>query len=75
MLDGTTYAVETSRLETDRLHIRRGRVRSGHFGVRLYTIPELRTHLYDVGFTSVRFTDRDGGPLDIDSRRLVAVAR
>lgn len=75
MVDDTAYVVETSRLETDRLYVRNGRVRSSHFGVRLYTIPELRMLLNDVGFKTVHFTGRDGEALDIDTRRLVAVAR
>ena len=75
MLDETAYVVETSRVETDRLYVRGGLVRASHFGIRLYTVPELRALVNDVGFSSVRFTDRAGDTLDVNTRRQVALAR
>ena len=71
MLDETAYVVETSRLETDRLHTRRAGTRQPFRSPPL----ELRMLLSDVGFSSVRFTDRDGEALDVDTRRQVALAR
>jgi SAM-dependent methyltransferase len=73
-VDTSEFDSVEGRIETDRLVIRDGQVRRSHLSVRLPTITELRGWLADAGFSSTRFTARDGQPPSIHRPRLVAVA-
>ena len=75
MVDQTTFDPLAGRVETERTIVRDGRVRRARYSVRLPTPPELHTWLHAAGFDDVRFSDRRGQPLTVESRRLVVVAR
>lgn len=63
-----------SRVITERMVLRAGRVRRIPFFVRLFTFTELRDWLLAAGFASVDGHSEDGTPFTTTSRRLVAVA-
>jgi SAM-dependent methyltransferase len=65
----------TGRLATRRTVIRGGVVRHGSYVVRQFTFTELRDWLLDVGFSAVDGYDQRGEPLEMDSRRMIVVAR
>ncbi len=54
--------------------VRAGWVRRTRFSVRLFAYTEIRDWLLDAGFSEVAGLDRDGGPLTIESRRMVVIA-
>jgi ubiquinone/menaquinone biosynthesis C-methylase UbiE len=74
MVDESTFDPVTGRAETERTVVRDGRVRRARFSVRLPTPPEFVTWLHAAGFEDVRFADRHGEQLTLESRRLVVVA-
>jgi SAM-dependent methyltransferase len=65
----------TGRLATKRTVIRGGVVRHGSYVVRQFTFTELRDWLLDAGFSAVDGFDQRGEPLEMDSRRMIVVAR
>ena len=73
-IDTSEFDCVEGRVETDRVVVRDGQVRRSHFSVRLPTITELRGWLGEAGFSSTRFTARDGRPPAIDRPRLVVTA-
>lgn len=75
MIDRTGYEPLTGRVQTDRTIVRDGRVRRFAYGLRLYTPVELRDELLRAGFARVELLGDEGGPLTLDSRRLLAVAQ
>ncbi|MEV4807902.1 methyltransferase domain-containing protein [Nonomuraea sp. NPDC049421] len=66
--------LETGRNLVERTIVRDGRVRTVPYFVRLFTFPELRHLMLAAGFTSVHAFGAEGGPLTIDSRRMIVVA-
>lgn len=63
-----------SRMYTDYVAVRDGELRRYPIFVRMFTFPELRDWLLAAGFARVDAYGRDGEPLTIEHRRLVAVA-
>jgi SAM-dependent methyltransferase len=74
MIDLMRYDIGTGRNHTERIVVRDGQTRRMQFFVRLFTFPELRTWLEQVGFQAVSGYDQVGGPLTTDSRRMIVVA-
>ncbi|MBV9389314.1 MAG: class I SAM-dependent methyltransferase [Chroococcidiopsidaceae cyanobacterium CP_BM_ER_R8_30] len=74
MLDQSHYDVLNGRICTERTIIRDGKIRRMKFFVRLFTYPELRDWLLQAGFSQVEGYGKEGEPLALDSRRMVAVA-
>jgi SAM-dependent methyltransferase len=74
MVDRHRFDVETGREESERWIIRGGKVRKTEYSVRCYTLTELRSLLVDAGFAAVEATGHDGGPVTLESRRMVVVA-
>ncbi|MBV9281321.1 MAG: hypothetical protein JOZ41_14670 [Chloroflexi bacterium] len=64
----------SGRNQSERIVVRDGRVRRMRFFVRLLTFPELRTWLEQDGFRDVVGYDQEGGPLTLESRRMIVVA-
>ena len=65
----------TGRMVAERTVVRDGRVRRVPFFVRMFTFTELRDLLLGSGFASVQGYGEDGGPLALESRRMITVAR
>jgi SAM-dependent methyltransferase len=63
-----------SRVITERIVMRAGRVRRIPFFVRLFAFTELRDWLLAAGFASVEGYGEDGTPFTTTSRRLIVVA-
>ncbi len=59
---------------TERTIVRDGRVRRLHFSVRMFMASELAAWLHGAGFAEVAFCGREGEPLTVHSRRMIAVA-
>ncbi len=74
MIDRHRFEVPTGRIYTERIVVRANRVRRFSFFVRLTSYTEVRDWLLEAGFTGVEAYDADGGPLTLDSRRMVVVA-
>ncbi|GAA3099000.1 MULTISPECIES: hypothetical protein [Nonomuraea] len=66
--------LETGRNVVERTIVRDGHVRTVPSFVRLFTFPEVRDLMLAAGFTSVHAFGAEGGPLTIDSRRMIVVA-
>ncbi|MGK5550391.1 SAM-dependent methyltransferase [Actinomadura kijaniata] len=64
----------TGRLVTERTLIRDGRVKELEYFLRLFPFTELRDWLLEAGFTAVDGLDDDGGPLTLESSRMIVVA-
>ncbi|MEY2571025.1 MAG: hypothetical protein QOE63_1375 [Acidimicrobiaceae bacterium] len=73
-VDHSLFDPMTGRIGTDRTIVRDGQVRRGHHSVRLLTISEWHTWLDAAGFDDVKTTDQEGGPVTMETRRLVVVA-
>lgn len=74
LIDRYRLDLLTSRNVVKRTVVRDGRVRHVPYSVRMFTFPELRDRLLDAGFAAVRGFGADGGPLTMDSRRMIVVA-
>ena len=74
LVDRQSFDVETGRDETERWIVRDGRVRKTVYSVRFYTFTELRSLLLDVGFAAVEAVGHDGGPLTLETRRMIVTA-
>jgi SAM-dependent methyltransferase len=74
MVDEHTYDASTGRVHTVRTILRDGRTRATRFSTRLFAFPELRDWLVQAGFSHVEGFAGDGGPLTVESRRLVVLA-
>lgn len=61
------------RMRNERIVIRGDTMRRGHYSLRLYSFTELATILVEVGYRRTEGFGGDGGPLSIESPRLVAV--
>lgn len=75
MFDQSSFDPRIGRVNTVRTVIRAGQTRRSQHFVRLPSAPELGTWLKDAGFHDVTITARDGSPLTLDSRRMLAIAR
>ena len=76
MVDRKRFDAVGSFVAHERLIERQGRPpRSFTFSVRLFTVPELRDWLEAVGFTDVQAYGGEGEPFDVESERLIVVAR
>jgi len=64
----------TSIVSTERIVLRGGDVRRFQFFVRLFTFTELREWLLAAGLTGIAGHGDGGGPLSVDSRRLIVTA-
>ena len=74
LVDRHRFDVETGRQESERWIVRGGQVRKSSYSVRFYTFTELRTLLFDAGFTHVEAVGHDGEPLTLESRRMIVIA-
>jgi SAM-dependent methyltransferase len=74
MVDEHTYDASTGRVHTVRTILREGWTRATRFSTRLFAFPELRDWLVQAGFSHVEGFAGDGGPLTVESRRLVVLA-
>jgi SAM-dependent methyltransferase len=74
MVDQSRLDPLTSRIITDRILVRDGRVRRIPFFVRLFTFTELRDWLLEAGFSRVDGCGDDGAALAMTSRRMIVVA-
>lgn len=75
MLDQNTFDPRTGRINTVRSVVRDGQVRQSNHFVRLPTATELATWLEHADFHDITISARDGTPLTVESRRLLALAR
>ena len=75
LIDRSRMDAVNSRTVIERIVVRDGRIRRIPYFVRLFTFSELRDWLFAAGFTEVDGYGDDGGPLTIDSRRLIVTAR
>lgn len=75
LIDQRRFEPLTGRMVMRRTVIRDGRVRHVPYFTRMFTFTELRDWLLDAGFSSVAGYGEDGGPLALESRRMVTVAR
>jgi SAM-dependent methyltransferase len=73
MVDEHTYDASTGRVHTVRTILREGWTRATRFSTRLFAFPELRDWLVQAGFSHVEGFAGDGGPLTVESRRLVVL--
>lgn len=64
----------TSRISSERVIVRDGKVRRTAYSVRLFAFTELRDWLAAAGFTGVEGFGGDGGPLTFESRRMIVTA-
>lgn len=74
LIDRSRFDLAASRVETERILVRDGRVRRVRYGVRLYTLTELDGLLREQGFREVQAWGELGDRLTLDSRRLVTLA-
>ena len=74
LIDRRWWDAVSGRIETERIVVRKGRVRRFPFSVRTFTFPELRQWLVEAGFASADAFGAPGEPLDLDSRRMVVIA-
>lgn len=65
----------TSRVHTERIVLRAGRVRRIPFFVRLFTFTELRDWLLATGFVAVDGYGEDAAPFSVTSRRMIVTAQ
>ncbi len=70
----TSFNLLTSRIEYERLVARGGAISRHPFSVRAFTVPELRDWLLQAGFARVEVYGGAGGPLTLDSFRMLVVA-
>ena len=75
MIDEHQLDVLTGRMLVERTIIRDGRTRRVPFFTRLLTYTELRSWLLAAGFTQTSGSGADQGPLTVDSRRMIVIAR
>lgn len=74
VVDRFSYDVTTGREKTERWIVRGGDVRKTEYSVRFYSFTELRSLLLDIGFSSVDGVGHDGGPLTLETRRMIVIA-
>jgi 2-polyprenyl-3-methyl-5-hydroxy-6-metoxy-1,4-benzoquinol methylase len=75
MLDRSSFDSQTGRLVNRRVVIRDGLRRDKPFFLRLYNPSEMQNELQLAGFSKTQFfSDWDGNPLNIDSRRMIVLA-
>jgi len=76
MIDRNSFDCVTGHLVNQRVILRDGVRRDKPFFIRLYTFTEIRMLLEQAGMiVHQAFGDWDGGPLTVDSRRMVIIAR
>ena len=75
LIDRRRFEPLTGRMVAERTVIRDSQVRHVPFFVRMFTFTELRDWLLAAGFMSVQGYDEEGGPLALDSQRMITVAR
>ncbi|MGH9139161.1 MAG: SAM-dependent methyltransferase [Acidimicrobiales bacterium] len=74
LIDTSEFDCVEGRIETDRVVVRGGQMRTSHHSVRFPAITEWREWLAAAGFTSCEFYARDGQAPSIHRPRLVIVA-
>jgi SAM-dependent methyltransferase len=75
MIDRSRLDPLTSRVLTERIVLRAGRMRRFPFFVRLFTFTEIRDWLLAVGFANVDGYGDDAAPFSMTSRRMVVTAQ
>jgi SAM-dependent methyltransferase len=75
MIDRSQLDPLTSRVLTERVVLRGGRIRRIPFFVRVFTFTELRDWLTAAGFTGVDGYGENATPLSLTSRRLIVTAQ
>lgn len=76
ILEETTFDPENCRFATSFTWVDEGRTETLSHSVRHYTAPELQGMLHRAGLEPMElFGDFDGRPFDLDSQRLIVVAR
>lgn len=74
LIDRRQCDLLTGRMVIERTVIRDGGIRHVPFFIRMFTFTELRDWLIEAGFTSVEGYGEDGGPLTLDSQRMITLA-
>lgn len=74
LIDRRQCELLTGRMVIERTVVRDGRIRHVSFFIRMFTFTELRDWLLEAGFTNVEGYGEDGGPLTLDSRRMITLA-
>lgn len=70
-----SYDVENGRIESEWIFRRKGRRTRARSSIRIYSLPELKALLRDVGFEAfASYGDLEGEAFELDSRRLLLVA-
>ncbi len=69
------YDPATGRIYNDATVYRFGKSRHFSYFMRMFSAPEIRDWLFDAGFSDVTVTDRTGGPLTMDSSRMIVRGR
>lgn len=64
---------EASRIYSEKLTIRDGRVRRARYCVRMFTAPEILEWFRTAGFSDAKVMDENGGPFTITSRRMTVL--
>lgn len=75
MIDRHRFDVLTGRLHCERTVVRGGSARRFEYSVRLFSLTSLRDWLLSAGFAAVDAHGDGGGPLSLESGRLIVVAR
>jgi ubiquinone/menaquinone biosynthesis C-methylase UbiE len=75
LIDRSHFDPTTGRTTTERVVMRRGRVRRFSYSVRMFIAAELRDWLVEAGFGDVQFFDGEGKPLTAGGRRMITIAR
>ncbi|HEB51796.1 MAG TPA: class I SAM-dependent methyltransferase [bacterium] len=75
LTDRSRYDARSGRLYVHRTIERDGRARELEWSLRLFSCPELCGWLDQAGFAQVDAFDGDGRPFELDSDRLICVAR
>lgn len=75
LIDRVHLDSAATRLHTERILVRNGRVRRTSFDLRLFTLAELQGWLREAGFGEVEAYAGDGTPFTWEAERLVVLAR
>jgi SAM-dependent methyltransferase len=75
LIDQRRLEPATGRIVIERTVIRGAQVRRVPYFLRMFTFTELRDWLLNAGFATVEGHGEDGGPLAVENRRIIAVAR
>lgn len=75
LIDRNRYNVLTGRIEHERIIARNGTIRKFNYFIRYFTYPELRHWMLQTGFNQVDGYGHTGEVFNLDSHRMILVAR